>query len=149
RRSVVRFANRTRGEPLMALFLDEAQVRGHLDPRALLAAVRQALIALSRGEVTQPLRMVVPMQAEGETDRTGMLVLKPAQVGSAPAAKLITLAPGNAARGLPTLLATVVLMDPRTGETLVVMEGAHLTALRTAAATAVAADALCTQGPKV
>jgi thiomorpholine-carboxylate dehydrogenase len=133
----------------MALYLDEAAVREHLEPRALLHAVRQALIALSRGEAVQPLRMVMPMRPPSAPGaEAGLLFLKPAQIGAALATKLITLVPGNAARGLPTLLATVVLMDPETGRTLAVMEGAHLTAMRTAAATAVAVDALCGAGPQ-
>jgi thiomorpholine-carboxylate dehydrogenase len=134
----------------MTVYLTEDQVRAHLDPDALLAAVRHALIALSRGEAVQPLRTVMPLHdpaqlhgAAAANDTPGMLFLKPAQVGSALATKLITLVPANSARGLPALLATVVLMDPATGQTLVVMEGAHLTAMRTAAATAVAVDALC------
>lgn len=140
----------------MTVYLTEDQVRAHLDPDALLAAVRRALIALSRGEAVQPLRAVMPLHdpaqpraAGAALDAPGLLFLKPAQVGGALATKLITLVPGNSARGLPALLATVVLMDPVTGQTLAVMEGAHLTAMRTAAASAVAADALCAEGPKV
>jgi thiomorpholine-carboxylate dehydrogenase len=136
----------------MTRFLDEAAVREHLDPEALLVAVRRALVALSRGEAVQPLRMVVPMQGPAQPpggEPPGLLFLKPAQIGAALATKLITLVPGNAARGLPALLATVVLMDPATGRTLAVMEGAHLTAMRTAAASAVAADALSERGAGV
>jgi len=48
-----------------------------------------------------------------------------------------------------TLLATIVLMDPATGEPLAVMDGTWITALRTAAASAVAADALTPPGAKV
>jgi len=72
----------------------------------------------------------------------GLLFIKPAQVGNALVTKLITLVPSNAARGIPSLLATIVLMDPASGRPLAVMEGARLTALRTAAASAVAAKAL-------
>jgi thiomorpholine-carboxylate dehydrogenase len=43
----------------------------------------------------------------------------------------------------------VVLMDPNTGQTLAVMDGTWLTALRTAAVTAVAADAVVDNAPKV
>ena len=63
--------------------------------------------------------------------------------------KLITLVPGNARIGLPTLLSTIVLMDPATGQTLAVMEGNTITAMRTAAASAVAADALVPHTPQV
>lgn len=140
----------------MPLTLDDAAVRRLLDPDALLVAVREALVALSAGRVVQPLRLVMPMYdapslAAGvdAANAPGMLFAKPAQVGEALATKLITLVPGNAGRGLPTLLSTIVLMDPATGATLAVMDGNWITAQRTAAASAVAADALTPPGPKV
>lgn len=128
----------------MIRYLDDAAVRGLLRMEELLPAVRGALIALSAGRVTQPLRSVMDLPG-GQ----GMLFLKPALVEGALATKLITLMPGNARRGLPTLLATIVLMDPASGEPLAVMDGTWITALRTAAASAVAADVLTPPGPKV
>jgi hypothetical protein len=47
------------------------------------------------------------------------------------------------------LLSTIVLMDPATGQTLAVMEGNTITAMRTAAASAVVADALVPRTPQV
>jgi ornithine cyclodeaminase/alanine dehydrogenase-like protein (mu-crystallin family) len=55
---------------------------------------------------------------------------------------LITLIPGNPERGLPTLLATILLMDPKTGRTLAVMDGTWITALRTAAVSSRAASTM-------
>jgi ornithine cyclodeaminase len=127
-----------------SLYLDDAAVRRLLRLDALLAAVREALIDLSAGRVVQPLRSVMDIpQAQG------LLFMKPALTRGALATKLITLMPGNAARGLPTLLATIVLMDPATGRTLAVMDGTWITALRTAAVSALAVDALTSPGAKV
>jgi thiomorpholine-carboxylate dehydrogenase len=106
--------------------------------------MRRALTDLSAGRVVQPLRMVMEIPAH-----QGLLFVKPALTQDALVAKLITQLPGNAARGLPTMLATLVLMDPATGQTLAVMDATWLTALRTAAVSAVAADALAPPGPKV
>ena len=128
----------------MTRYLDDATVRRLLRLEDLLPAIRRALVDLSAGKVVQPLRMAMPMPAE-----RGFLFLKPVLTPNALATKLITLVPGNAARGLPTLLATIVLMDPATGEPLAVRDGTWITALRTAAASAVAADALAPPGPKV
>jgi alanine dehydrogenase len=50
--------------------------------------------------------------------------------------------PGNPARGLPTVMALIILSDPATGYPLAVMDGLWITKLRTAAAAAVAAHAL-------
>jgi ornithine cyclodeaminase len=124
--------------------LDDAAVRRLLRLEDLLPAVRCALVDLSAGRVVQPLRLVMDIPAE-----QGLLFLKPALAGNTLATKLITLMPRNAERGLPTLLATIVLTDPVTGRTVAVMEGTWITELRTAAASAVAADALTPPGPKV
>jgi ornithine cyclodeaminase len=142
-------------------YLSEARVNECLDPAALIDAMRQALIDLSAGKANQPLRMVMPFDAAMEPSAAGgnpatdgrsehgLLFLKPAQLGSALATKLITLVPSNAEKGLPTLLATIVLMDPATGAATAILEGATLTAMRTAAVSAVAADALTPAGPKI
>ncbi|MSP98127.1 MAG: ornithine cyclodeaminase family protein [Betaproteobacteria bacterium] len=128
----------------MTLYLDDATVHRLLRPQDLLAGMRQVLMDLSAGRVIQPLRTVMEIPAE-----QGFLFIKPALIEGALATKLITLVPGNAARGLPTLLATIVLMDPATGQPLAVMDGAWITALRTAAVSAVAADVLSSTGPKI
>jgi len=126
------------------LHLTDADVRRLLPLQRLLPAMRHALVELSAGRVVQPLRSVMDLP-----DAQGFLFLKPALIGDALATKLITLVPGNAARGLPTLLATIVLMDPATGRTLATMDGTWITEIRTAAVTAVAVDAITPPGPKV
>ena len=126
------------------LHFDDADVRRLLTLEALLPAMRRALVELSGGRVVQPMRSVMDLPGVD-----GFLFLKPALTADALATKLITLVPGNAARGLPTLLATIVLMDPTTGEPLATMDGTWITALRTAAVSAAAADAIVPPGPKV
>jgi len=128
----------------VSLNLDDAAVRRLLRLEPLLAGMRHALMALSAGKVIQPLRTVMDIPGA-----QGLLFLKPALIGNALATKIITLMPGNAAHGLPTLLATIVLMDPATGAPLAVMDGTWITALRTAAVSAVGADALAPPGAKV
>lgn len=129
----------------MALLISEGDVERLLDPDALIRGIAEALKALTAGQAIQPLRGVMPFGPSTRFDPAqppGLLFMKPAQIGDALATKLITLVPDNAARGRPTLMATVLLMAPDTGEVLAVIEANMLTALRTAAATAVAVDAL-------
>ena len=128
----------------MSLHLGDAEVRRLLELEPLIEAMRKALVDLSAGRVVQPLRTVMELPEEG-----GLLFLKPVLTAETLATKLITLMPRNAERRLPTLLATIVLMDPKTGETLAVMDGTWITALRTAAVSAVAVDCLTAPGPKV
>jgi thiomorpholine-carboxylate dehydrogenase len=127
----------------MTLHVSDAEVRRLLGLEPLIAAVREALIDLSAGRVVQPLRSVL------ELPDHGVLFLKPALAGGMLATKLITQIPGNAGRGLPTMQATILLMDAATGRTLAVIDATWLTALRTAAASAVAVDCLTPRSPKI
>lgn len=128
----------------MTLRLDDAAVRRLLPLEELIPALRRAFMDLSAGRVVQPLRLVMELPSEHS-----LLFLKPVLTPAALAVKLITQVPANASRGLPTMLATLVLMDPSTGRMLAMMDATWLTALRTAAVSAVGADELTSTGPKV
>ena len=54
-----------------------------------------------------------------------------------PGAKLVTVFHENHARGLPSHLATIILLDPETGALAAVMDGRYITEARTAAVSAV------------
>lgn len=125
------------------LILDDAAVRRHLSLDRLLPAIEAALIDLSAGRAVQPLRTVMELPGPGS-----LLFVKPGLIGDALATKLITQVPDNAARGLPTMIASLVLMDPQTGRPLAVMDATWLTELRTAAVSAVATRALRDRSPK-
>ena len=125
------------------LLLDDDTVRRHLSLDALLPAIERALIALSAGRVVQPMRTVMELPGPGS-----LLFVKPALAGNALATKLITQVPDNAARGLPTMIATLLLLDPASGVPLAVMDATWLTELRTAAVSAVATRALRDNHPK-
>ena len=56
--------------------------------------------------------------------------------------KVVNVAPGNAALGLPAVFATYQLFDANTGAPLALIDGGELTARRTAAASALAASRL-------
>jgi alanine dehydrogenase len=66
----------------------------------------------------------------------------PALGGGHALLKWVTSFPGNPARGLPTVTGLVLLSDANEGRLLAVLEAAAVTALRTAAAAVIAADAL-------
>jgi ornithine cyclodeaminase len=89
--------------------------------------------------VTQPLRTV--LQAG---DRHALFAVMPAYVADPPAlgSKLVTVFGSNPNRGLPTHLATIVLLDTSTGELLALMDGRFITEARTAAVSAVSTKML-------
>lgn len=108
-----------------------------LSMREAIDAVRGGFIALSTGKANVPVRGVLPV--EGNTTLT-----MPAHIhGSAVSTvKVISVYPGNAMLGLPTVLGNVLVLDAKTGETLALIDGASLTALRTGAASGLATDLL-------
>lgn len=128
----------------MALWLSEADVRAVLSMRDLIDVMEGAVKAFSAGQVVQPVRTVLEVPG-------GFFGSMPAYLGSTPAmgAKLVTVFPGNANRGLTTHLATILLMDPGTGDLLAVLDGRYITEARTAAASAVAARYLAREDAAV
>jgi len=64
------------------------------------------------------------------------------------AVKVVNSHPENRKYGLPTVMATIILIDPRTGTLKAIMGGTWITALRTGAAGAIAAKYLANPNPK-
>ncbi len=107
--------------------LDAAATASLLDFGRLVEAVERAAIERDAGEIACPDRQVVPL-AGGAT-----MLSMPAVAGDVAIHKLITVAPGNASRGLPTIHGTVTVFDPVTARPLLVLDGPTVTAMRTAA----------------
>jgi len=114
------------------LILDEAQVRRHLTYEALIPALEQALIRFSTGEITQPVRTILPVP-----EHHGVFGLMPAMDGELMGVKLVTFYHGNTT--LPTHQAVIQLFSASTGEPLATLDGRLITEMRTAAVTAIAA----------
>lgn len=131
------------------IVLTEEQVREVLHYDALIPAVRQAMIDLSAGRVMQPLRSVLKVGAGKDAADPGWFALMPAVHRDMMAAKLVTFYSGNSGRGLHTHHATIQLFSATTGEPLAVMDGRLITEMRTAAASAVAAELLADREARV
>jgi alanine dehydrogenase len=117
----------------MALLLTEADVKTLLTMDDLIETMGLALSDFSARTVTQPVRTVLQVGEHGS-----FYGVMPAWMPSRPAlgTKLVTVFESNAARGLPTHLATIVLLDPDTGALLALMDGRYITEARTAAVSA-------------
>jgi ornithine cyclodeaminase len=129
----------------MPVLLSEQDVRDVLPMDDLITAMQKALAAFSAGRVAQPLRSVLPI---GE--QKAFFAVMPAYLPDTPAvgSKLVTVFGRNSAIGLPTHLATIVLLDPDTGALLAVMDGRYITEARTAAVSAVSVRLLATAGAR-
>ena len=115
--------------------IDAAATRDALPFDALIPAL-QALFA-EGCEV--PPRQVNAIAELGAAAVTSLVM--PAWVpGRYYGVKIVNIAPGNAARGLPGLHATYLLFDATTGVPLALLDGDQITSRRTAAASALAAS---------
>jgi alanine dehydrogenase len=118
----------------MPVLLSEQDLRMVLSMWDLIGAMEDALVRFSRRQVAQPLRSVVEVGLQ-----KAFFGIMPAFIADPPAlgAKLVTVYPSNSAAGLPTHLATIVLLDSMTGELLSIADGRFITEARTAAVSAV------------
>jgi len=113
------------------LVLSRADVERLLDVTALIAALEKAFVAVSSGESS------VPPRTASFAPR-GLLGVMPAWLPGTLETKLVAVFPGNEEHGLPSHQALIALFDESTGTPLAVLDGTHITAVRTAAASAVA-----------
>src|SRR6185503_15163042 len=118
------------------LVLDNQQIHELLPMPDCIELMADALAALARGEVYQPLRTIVrPPEARG------LLGLMPAYRAGEQGAfglKAICVFPENPAKGKDAHQGAVMLFSRETGELLALMNASEITAIRTAAVSAVA-----------
>jgi ornithine cyclodeaminase len=119
-------------------FIDREEVARRLTYEICIPIVRRAMIQFSRGETKQLLRSLIPL-----SDGRVFGIMPGAMGAHAPfGAKLISVFPENFARGIQSHQGLVILFDPETGAPVCAAHAGEITAIRTAAASAVATDAL-------
>ena len=114
--------------------------RRRLARRRPSTATRDAFVRHRRGEWVMPSK--VYLQSPPHGDFRAM----PARGDGLAILKWISSFPGNPARGLPTVIGLLVVSDATTSEPLALLDAGAVTALRTGAVAAVAADALARRG---
>lgn len=113
------------------------EVARRLTYTACIPLMRQAMIALSQGRTKQLLRGIIQL---GQGNMFGVM---PGGLDAGPfGAKLVSIFPGNVAAGGLSHQGVVLLFDPENGAPAAVIDAGELTAIRTAAASAAATDAL-------
>ncbi|HEU0301688.1 MAG TPA: hypothetical protein VFR37_19705, partial [Longimicrobium sp.] len=125
------------------LLLTRGDVARLLPMSRCIDAVEDAFRLLGEGKAQPPATLAVHVDGGGFHTKAGLL-----DRGGRPyfAVKTNGNFPGNGGRGLPTIQGLLMLCDGSDGRVLAVMDSMELTALRTAAATAVAARVLARPG---
>lgn len=109
----------------------------------LIRSVRQGIVQ----NITVPERQHHAIPVADGTTRT--LITMPAWSDEGHLAiKLVNVSPGNAKLGLPAISAIHILFDAKTGEPVMMLDGAELTARRTAIIAALGGDALASRDAK-
>jgi ornithine cyclodeaminase/alanine dehydrogenase-like protein (mu-crystallin family) len=118
------------------LVLNQSEVERLLDMEGCIEAMTGILEALARGELFQPLRSIV--FPPGESSGIGLMPAHRAGSAAAYSLKTICLFPDNPTRGLDAHQGTVTLFSGETGQVRALMNASAITAIRTAAVSAVA-----------
>jgi ornithine cyclodeaminase len=118
--------------------LNQTEVRQHLTIEKCIPLMREAAIALSRGDVRLLLRSVLSLSGNRK------LGVMPGALSEAGVfgAKLVSVFPDNFPRGLQSHQGVVTLFDSDTGAPVCIAHAGEITRVRTAAASAVATDVL-------
>lgn len=117
---------------------DHAAVDARLDWPGLIEDLRAAF---ARGAIEAPARQSMTINLPGGEQAT-LLIMPAWEGGAAVGVKVVTFYPGNAARGKATINAGMLLFDGADGRCVAALDGDAITARRTAAASALAADYL-------
>jgi alanine dehydrogenase len=113
-----------------------------VSPQLAIERVRQALLKFHADEWTMPPKIYLESMPFGD------FRAMPALGDGLALLKWITSFPGNRSRGLPTVTGVICLSDAATGEPVMLLDARSVTALRTGAVAAVAAQALARQSAR-
>ena len=125
---------------MKVLLLSRAEVEGLISMREAIDAVEEAFRAKGLGKVQMPPKSYVYFDRYDGDFRVMPAYLE--EMGAA-GVKIVNVHPRNPKeQGLPTVMATLLLLDPKTGAPLSIMDGTWITNVRTGAGGAVAAKYL-------
>jgi alanine dehydrogenase len=116
-------------------YLDKQSIASLLPMQECISVMERMFRSLAAGECLQPLRSLMWLP-----DKSGLLGMMPGYAGSPEilGIKVITIFHANHALGLPSHQGIVILFDAKQGTPILLLDAATITAIRTAAASAVA-----------
>src|SRR6266849_2983553 len=126
------------------LRVTEADVGNLLPFSKAVELAREAYVKLANGEAVNPQRLLLTVPGGAS------MFFMPARVSGqrTVSIKIARVNPGNPARSLPTVMSDILVYDSHSGVLLTEIPGKTLTAIRTAASSAVATDVLAQRDVK-
>lgn len=129
------------------LILSKENIEACFNMKEAVRATKEAMKIYSKGQTIVPLRVNLPVAEEN-----GQSLYMPAYaVGEEGClgVKIVSSYPDNMAKGLPTIPATMVVLNPETGIVDAIIDGTYLTQLRTGAIQGAATEELSRQDAKI
>ncbi|UTH12044.1 ornithine cyclodeaminase family protein [Macrococcoides canis] len=127
--------------------LTKEDVKACFTMRDAIEADKEALANYSKGQAIVPLRTNIDVAT-----RHGQALFMPGYVEGAEDAlgiKIVSVYPDNIEKGLPSVPATMIVMDPETGMVNGIIDGTYLTQLRTGAVQGAATELLARKDAKI
>ena len=128
------------------LLLTRNDIKKVFSMEEAIEADKKAFMIFSTGGSVTPLRTNISVPKYG-----GQALFMPGYVEALDSAglKIVSVFPGNSAKGKPSVPATMLLVDGTTGEVSAVLDGTYVTQLRTGAATGVATQILARKEARI
>jgi ornithine cyclodeaminase/alanine dehydrogenase-like protein (mu-crystallin family) len=127
------------GREMPLRLINSAEVRKLLPTDRCIGLMRRAMAIVADGGAQQPIRSVVKHPSgRGKLGMMPGYVVEPECLGI----KVTTVYPNNCSAGIASHQGVLILFNPQNGVPIAIMDGGEITAIRTAAASAVATDVL-------
>lgn len=132
---------------MKTLFLNEQQIKKLLTMEDTLEAVEQAFSAKGRGAVQMPAKMYLFYEKYNGDIRVMPSYLPELDISGV---KVVNVHPNNTKKyNLPSVMATILLINPKNGYPIAIFDGTWITTMRTGAAAGVASKYLARKDAKV
>lgn len=128
------------------LYLNKKEVTRLLDMTETIGVVEKAYKEHGLGKVQMPPKLYLTFEKHNGDLRTMPAYLEEQDIAGV---KIVNVHPNNRAKGLPTVMALIVLNDTETGAPIAIMDGGCITDMRTGAGGGVAAKYLSRKNSKV
>ncbi len=131
----------------MAILLSKNDVMKVLDMKSTMDIVEKAFTELYEGSAIMPQRTPI-----GVPENEGVALFMPAYMKKLEAmgAKIVTVYKNNVPKyGLPTVMGTILILDPKTGYCESIMDGGFITAMRTGSVSGIATKYMANKDSKV
>jgi alanine dehydrogenase len=129
------------------LLIREEEVKGILSMEETIEIVEEAFRVKELGKTQMPPKVYLTFEKY-----QGDIRIMPSYLETLDSAgvKVVNVHPYNAVRyGMPTVMGIIILVDPKNGAVTSIMDGTHITGMRTGAAAAVATKYLAKKGSRI